>query len=73
MSREDVFQGAEELGVPLLGSIPLQPGLAELADGGQPILDAEPESPAAVALRAVSEELRRKTAGRSTALPILRG
>ena len=64
---------AEELGVPLLGSIPLQPGLAELADGGQPILDAEPESPAAVALRAVSEELRRMTAGRSMALPILRG
>jgi ATP-binding protein involved in chromosome partitioning len=64
---------AEELGVPLLGSIPLQPGLAELADAGRPVLDAEPESPAALALSAVSEELRRKTAGRSMALPILRG
>jgi len=64
---------AEELGVPLLGSIPLQPGLAELADAGRPVLDAEPESPAALALSAVAEELRRKTAGRSTALPILRG
>ena len=64
---------AEELGVPLLGSIPLQPGLAELADAGRPVLDVEPESPAALALRAVSEELRRKTAGRSMALPILRG
>jgi ATP-binding protein involved in chromosome partitioning len=64
---------AEELGVPLLGSIPLQPGLAELADAGRPIVDAEPASAAAAALRAVAEELQRKTAGRSMALPILRG
>jgi ATP-binding protein involved in chromosome partitioning len=64
---------AEELGVPLLGSIPLQPRLAELADAGQPVVEAEPESPAAMALRAVSEELQRKTAGRTMALPILRG
>jgi ATP-binding protein involved in chromosome partitioning len=64
---------AEELGVPLLGSIPLQPGLAELADAGRPIVEAEPESAAAAALRTVAEELQRKTAGRSMALPILRG
>ena len=59
--------------MPLLGSIPLQPRLAELADQGRPIVDAEPESPAALSLRAVAEELRRKTAGRTMALPILRG
>jgi ATP-binding protein involved in chromosome partitioning len=64
---------AAELGVPLLGSIPLQPRLAELADEGRPIVDAEPESPAARALLAVAEELQRKTAGRTMALPILRG
>lgn len=64
---------AAELGVPLLGSIPLQPRLAELADEGRPIVEAEPESPAARALRAVAEELQRKTAGRTMALPILRG
>ena len=39
---------AEELGVELLGSIPLQPRLAELADRGRPILVAEPDSAAAV-------------------------
>jgi ATP-binding protein involved in chromosome partitioning len=61
------------LGVPLLGSIPLQPGLTDLADAGRPIVDAEPESPAAAALRGVAEELQRKTAGRTMALPILRG
>lgn len=64
---------ADELGVPLLGSIPLQPRLAELADAGQPILVAEPESPASAALRSVAQELQQKTAGRGMALPILRG
>jgi len=64
---------ADELGVDLLGSIPLQPRLAELADGGQPILVAEPESAAAGELRGVADQLQRKTAGRSAALPIMRG
>jgi ATP-binding protein involved in chromosome partitioning len=64
---------AEELGVELLGSIPLQPGLAELADQGRPILVEEPESAAASELQRVAERLQRKTAGRSAALPILRG
>jgi ATP-binding protein involved in chromosome partitioning len=64
---------ADEISAPLLGSVPLQPQLAALADEGQPILIAQPESPAAVSLREIAEELQRKTAGRSMALPILRG
>jgi ATP-binding protein involved in chromosome partitioning len=63
---------AEELGVPLLGTVPLQPRLAEQADNGQPVLLASPDSPAAESLRRIAAELRRKTAGRSAALPILR-
>ena len=63
---------AEEIGAPLLGSVPLQPRMAELADAGQPILIASPDSPAAVSLRDIAGALRRKTAGRSAALPILR-
>jgi ATP-binding protein involved in chromosome partitioning len=63
---------AEEIGVPLLGSVPLQPRLAELADAGQPILIASPDSPAAASLREVAEQLRQKSAGRGVALPILR-
>jgi ATP-binding protein involved in chromosome partitioning len=59
--------------VPLLGSVPLQPQLAELADAGQPVIVAQPESPAAVALRGVAEELQQRTSGRTVALPILRG
>jgi ATP-binding protein involved in chromosome partitioning len=64
---------AEELGVPLLGSVPLQPRLAELADAGRPVVVAQPGSAAAAALRAVAEELQLKTADRTVALPILRG
>ena len=64
---------ADEIGAPLLGSVPLQPQLAALADSGQPILIAQPDSPAAASLREIAESLQRKTAGRSMALPILRG
>jgi len=63
---------ADEVGVPLLGSVPLQPRLAELADAGQPILVASPTSQAAASLREIAEQLRQKTAGRGVALPILR-
>ena len=64
---------AEELGVPLLGSIPLQPRLAELADEGRPAVVAQPDSAATTVLRQIADQLQRKTAGRPTALPILRG
>jgi ATP-binding protein involved in chromosome partitioning len=64
---------AEEIGAPLLGSVPLQPQLATLADAGQPVLIAQPESPAARSLRDIAESLQQKTAGRGVALPILRG
>jgi ATP-binding protein involved in chromosome partitioning len=48
---------AEELGVPLLGQIPLQPDVAALADSGQPLLVAAPDSPAARALRDAAERV----------------
>ena len=41
---------AAELGVPLLGQIPLQARLPQHADAGRPIVVADPESPAAKAL-----------------------
>jgi ATP-binding protein involved in chromosome partitioning len=64
---------ADEIGAPLLGTVPLQPQLAALADAGQPVLVAQPESPAARSLRDIAESLQQKTAGRGVALPILRG
>src|SRR5438046_1006178 len=42
---------ADELGVPLLGEVPLQAQLADLADTGRPIVAAQPDSPAARAPR----------------------
>jgi ATP-binding protein involved in chromosome partitioning len=64
---------ADEIGVPLLGTVPLQPQLAALADAGEPILIAQPDSPAAASLRDIAESLQRKTSGRTAQLPILRG
>jgi ATP-binding protein involved in chromosome partitioning len=64
---------AAEIGAPLLGEVPLQPGLAQLADSGRPIVVAEPQSPAGAALREVAEALHRKIGSRSFALPILKG
>jgi ATP-binding protein involved in chromosome partitioning len=64
---------AEELQVPLLGSVPLQPGMVELADRGRPIVTAQPDSPAARALTGIVDSLIEAVGTRSVALPILRG
>lgn len=64
---------AEELGVPLLGEIPLQAGMANLADQGKPIVVAEPESPAGVALARMTQEIESRVGGRKVRLPILTG
>jgi ATP-binding protein involved in chromosome partitioning len=42
---------AEEIGVPLLGRIPLDPRLRECADEGEPLVTADPESETSRALR----------------------
>jgi len=61
---------AAELGVPLLGQIPLQAGMAELADRGEPIVVREPDSPAGIALRELARTVATRTAGLAPALPI---
>lgn len=48
---------AQELGVPLLGQIPLYPQVLAGGDAGQPIVIGEPESEAAVALRNTAERV----------------
>jgi ATP-binding protein involved in chromosome partitioning len=47
--------------VPLLGSVPIDPRLREGGDAGTPIVVAEPEAPAAVALRTIARELGTRT------------
>jgi ATP-binding protein involved in chromosome partitioning len=48
---------ADELGVPLLGQVPLEPGIADDADHGRPVLIARPESAAARALRDIAAKV----------------
>jgi len=61
--RTEVFRAgggqrlADELGVPLVGRVPLQAGMSDLADTGRPIVVAEPGSPAGVALREMAERV----------------
>ncbi|HKP30933.1 MAG TPA: Mrp/NBP35 family ATP-binding protein, partial [Gemmatimonadales bacterium] len=62
---------AEELGVPLLGQVPLQPDIAGLADRGQPIVIAAPNSPASRALAAITDRVKLEAASRGVSLPIL--
>ncbi|HEV2672888.1 MAG TPA: Mrp/NBP35 family ATP-binding protein, partial [Gemmatimonadales bacterium] len=75
-ARSEVFLAgggarlATELGVPLLGQVPLQAGMADLADRGKPIVLSEPESPAGVALRDLARTVAARVAGLSPALPI---
>ena len=64
---------ADELGVPLLGQIPLQARMADLADAGQPIVIAEPDSPAGKALASIAQEIEGKLGGKKVRLPILTG
>jgi ATP-binding protein involved in chromosome partitioning len=74
--RSEVFLGgggarlAAEVGVPLLGQIPLQAGMPALADRGEPIVVAQPESPAGVALAELAKAVAARAAGLAPALPI---
>jgi ATP-binding protein involved in chromosome partitioning len=53
---------ATEIGVPLLGSIPLDPSLREAGDAGEPVVARTPESEPA---RAIAEIVRAVDASRS--------
>ena len=50
---------AQQFGVPFLGQIPLQPNVRMGGDEGRPVVIADPESPAAVALNNVAGEVAR--------------
>jgi ATP-binding protein involved in chromosome partitioning len=49
-----------DLGIPLLGSIPLSPNICADADAGKPTVVAEPESERSQALEAVAAEVCQK-------------
>ena len=50
-------RAAEEMGVPFLGSIPLDPEISRGGDAGLPIMAAKPESNSAKAILAAAEKL----------------
>jgi ATP-binding protein involved in chromosome partitioning len=57
--------------IPLLGSVPIDPRMREGGDSGEPIVVADPQADASVALRAIAAKLRARTrglAGRSLSL-----
>lgn len=62
---------ADEIGVPLLGEIPLQPGLADQADQGRPIVVSLPDSPAAQALRSVATAVAAEASASTQAIPVI--
>jgi ATP-binding protein involved in chromosome partitioning len=55
---------AEQLGVPFLGEIPIDPAIVVGGDGGTPIVASHPGSAAAAAFVAVATEIARQVAGR---------
>lgn len=58
---------AEELGVPLLGRVPLDPRLRECADEGEPLVWAEPDSETGRAIARIAEAVH---AGRRSFKPL---
>jgi ATP-binding protein involved in chromosome partitioning len=54
---------ADEIGVPLLARIPLDPLLREAADDGCPIAEVSPDSEAAAAIAALAESVAASRAG----------
>jgi ATP-binding protein involved in chromosome partitioning len=65
-TRHDIFSTGEAqsralaLGIPFLGALPLEPSVRKGGDTGAPIVTSEPESPAAVAFRAIAGALAQR-------------
>ncbi len=75
--RTEIFRSgggeqlAAELEVPLLGQVPLDPEVVDLADRGQPAVIAKPDSDVARALVGIAEEVVSRAGGLSVSLPVV--
>ncbi len=54
---------ADEIGVPLLGSVPLDPALREAADAGTPVLETAPDSEATAAIVELAARIQKTRRG----------
>lgn len=76
-TRHDLFGNgggerlAAELDIPLLGQVPLQPGLVDAADQGRPIVIEAPGSAAAVMLGEIAERIVKAASEASVAQTVL--
>jgi ATP-binding protein involved in chromosome partitioning len=61
-ASESEHTPADRLGVPLLGSVPLDPRMVRAGDAGVPIVLSEPDSPQAAAFRAIAEAVAARCA-----------
>lgn len=67
--RTDIFshgggeRAASKLGVPFLGSIPIDPAIREGGDSGHPIVVANPSSPQAAAFKGIAQKLVNELGG----------
>jgi ATP-binding protein involved in chromosome partitioning len=61
---------AEEIGVPLLGRVPLDPRLRECADGGEPLVTVDPDAEASRAIHEVAAAIAGSRVGFKP-LPVL--
>ncbi len=66
---------AEELGIPLLGRVPLDSRLREAGDAGEPLVERDPDSEPALAITAIADEIaktkREQGIGIVKALPVV--
>ena len=60
------MRAASKLGVPFLGSIPIDPAIREGGDSGHPIVMANPTSPQATAFRDIAKKLMERLGGTAT-------
>ena len=65
-TQMDVFgsgggeQLSEEMGVPFIGKIPMDPSVREGGDNGKPVVITKPDSPVAQALNTIAEDVAAK-------------
>ncbi len=64
-------RAASEMGIPLLGEVPLDMAIRSQADLGTPIVVAQPDAPSSAVLRQISEQLAAQVSIRNYNAPVL--